>query len=207
MRTIWFDFDGTLVDVKARFYSVHKTICSRFSIKPLPETEYWKARCEGISTLEILKGISAENLFEQYIAERNKLIESPEFLGMDKVREGVKETLLNLKSKYQFNILTGRSSREALEWQLNHLSLAGFFYGIFVVSPYGDWQDKYNVLQMNSRPGDIVIGDAPRDMIAGKKAGLKTIAILDGMATKERIEDTHPDVSITFFKEIIANIA
>jgi phosphoglycolate phosphatase-like HAD superfamily hydrolase len=40
----------------------------------------------------------------------------------------------------------------------------------------------------------FVIGDAPQDVLAGKKAGARTISVLTGMSTREELEPLKPDL-------------
>ena len=56
---------------------------------------------------------------------------------------------------------------------------------------------KYNLikkfLQDNCDPDHIVIGDTETDIIAGNELGLKTIAVLNGIRTKELLLKSNPD--------------
>lgn len=206
MNTIWFDFDGTIVDVKKRFYSVHQALCMYLNINPLTESEYWNARCNRVSTMDILRKINAEHIYDEYIAGRNELIESTKFLKMDTLRSGVVEALNQIKLRYKCKLLTGRKDKKNLDWQLKYLQIVGFFDEVFIVSPYGNWEEKYKILCNYSSPADIMVGDTPGDLLAGKSAQLKTIAVLDGMSTQSNIEATIPDYIVPFFAGIMSKI-
>jgi phosphoglycolate phosphatase-like HAD superfamily hydrolase len=204
MAIKWFDFDGTIVHVKERFYNVHMSLCEHFKIKPLPENDYWEARCNGVSTKEILKSINAENVYEEYISRRNDLIESEKFLRYDTLREGVEETLKEIKSKDKVFVLSGRLSKDMLVKQIDWLGLSKYVDEILVVSPFGGWEDKCEVLKKYASPSDLFVGDNPKDILAGKNAHIKTVAILNGMSTKPILESVSPDSIIDKLSALLA---
>jgi len=46
-------------------------------------------------------------------------------------------------------------------------------------------------------PDDWFVGDTGHDIIAGKKLGIKTAAVLTGFLSKEKIEEYEPDIILT----------
>jgi phosphoglycolate phosphatase-like HAD superfamily hydrolase len=202
MNIVWFDFDGTIVDVQERFYHVHIAICSELGILSLSKNDYWQARCNAVSTKDILKLLNATDLFEQYISIRNNLIESVEFLKYDRLREGVKETLSEVDISYKSNLLTARSNKDSLFSELENLNIRQYFSDIFMVSPFSKWEEKSVVLDKFSNESHFIIGDTPNDIIAGKKASIKTVGILNGMSTPALLTSSNPDLLIKEFSEI-----
>ncbi len=202
MNIVWFDFDGTLIHVDERFYQVHLAICSKLGISPLSKEDYWQARCNAVSTENILKLIQASELFEKYIALRNTLIESLEFLTYDVLRNGVKVTLGELKGTYTLHLLTGRSNKANLLYELENLEIKQYFSEVLMVSPFGKWEEKSTILNEYKNESYYMIGDTPNDIIAGKNAAVKTIGILGGMSTYSILSATNPDFLVNDFPEI-----
>ena len=202
MNTIWFDFDGTLVDVSKRYSTVHEIICEKLGVTPLPKEQYWKLRCEGKTTKEILQFINAEQYYNTYIEYRNEVIESLEFLEMDLLRRNVQETLVMLRDKYKLKIISGRALKTNLVEQLKQLHLYDFFLEIYTTSPFGGWKEKEVVLRKYAEAGDYIVGDHPIDIIAGKNAGLKTISVLGGMSTSIKLNEVMPEYQIKEIGEI-----
>lgn len=193
MSTIWFDFDGTLVNVKKRYVAVHKKICAQINITPLNDNDYWAYRCEGVSTLEILKKINAEKYFQTYVDLRNQHIESEEFLHLDSKQVNLDSVLQFLTPKYSLSILSGRSNYKNLVKQLQWLNILSHFNEILTVSPFGDCKEKCEILTQRSKADDIIVGDTPKDILAGNGAGIKTIAITEGMATITKLKESKPN--------------
>ena len=51
--------------------------------------------------------------------------------------------------------------------------------------------------RLNSRPArSVIVGDQWSDISAGKKAGMKTVAVLSGMGTFEELNRFEPDYLI-----------
>jgi phosphoglycolate phosphatase-like HAD superfamily hydrolase len=204
MKTIWFDFDGTLVTVKHRYQAVHETICRSLGVHPLPEETYWQMRCIGISTRLILEKVGASEKFDDYISLRNKLIESKEFLDLDEKRTGADEVLTELHKKFKLCILSGRASNTMLRQQLTHLHLADFFSEVYTVNPFDNWNAKFEVLKQHASGDDLIIGDSARDLKAGKARGIRTTAILSGMSSPELLRLEDPDSTIAELTELPA---
>ena len=204
MKTIWFDFDGTLVSVKRRYYSVHETICRNLGLFPLPENIYWQLRCESVSTRLILEKIGAAEKFEAYRTLRNQLIESIAFLDLDEKRIGTDEVLKLLHQKFRLCILSGRASNANLLSQLRDLDLARYFQEVYTVDPFDNWNAKFEVLKQYGSAEDLIIGDSARDIKAGKARGMLTTAILAGMSTPDLLKLEGPDAIISELGELPA---
>lgn len=202
MNTIWFDFDGTIVDIRKRFNSVHRKICTQIGIKPMSDENYWNCRCEGVPTIEILKKINSQNSYQVYIELRNKLLESEECLRLDSLRPNTDTTLKFLRKKYSLKILSGRSNHKNLIQQTEWLEIKKYFSDFHTVSPFGDWKEKSEVLSRLSKTGDIMIGDTSKDILAGKSVNLQTIAIKGGMSTINIIETSIPNQIISDLSEL-----
>jgi len=100
MKTLFIDFDGTLVDVSQKYYAVYKKIAQKNNIKELlPKDVYWNKRRDGLSFVKLLQEVHRIDDTEDLQKEFISFIEEPEYLSLDKEFKGVKETLNSLKSK------------------------------------------------------------------------------------------------------------
>jgi phosphoglycolate phosphatase-like HAD superfamily hydrolase len=201
-RSIWFDLDGTLIDVKMRFTSVHRRACELISIHPLADDLYWRFRQEGWSTKSILAYVGSASATQDYYRVRNELIESDVMLELDRLRPGCLTVLTELSRSWTMHLLTGRLDEARLHDQLEDLGISRFFDSVVLVPPFGDWKDKFQVLQANRAGRDVVAGDTERDILAGKAMGHTTIAVLEGMSTRERLEACGPDHIVADLPEL-----
>ncbi len=185
--------DGTLISIRKRFCSVHREVCKKLEILPCSNEEYWHAKCKGIPSLEILKKQGGEQHWRHYKLLRNQLIENKHFLEMDTLRTGTIIALNALEKLYTLVILSGRASKQQLQWQLKLLKIDHLFYRVYVVSPYSSLEEKTALLRRLSSTDDIIIGDTPTDILSGKAVKRHTVAITGGLSTKERLVQSSPD--------------
>ncbi|HXC04338.1 MAG TPA: HAD family hydrolase [Bacteroidia bacterium] len=205
MNSIWFDFDGTLIDVSERYFRVHEAICRHLSIVCFSKERYWQLLCEGTPTLEILKKADAAPHYQTYIESRNGMIEAPEYLAMDTLRKYALETLNRMKNKgMNVFLITGRDHTDNLHHQIETLGIAPLFEKVYTIPHFGTWEDKYRILHKHcdaSTPS-YLIGDTARDIQAGQKAGYRTVALLGGMTTPSRLRALKPDYLVSELDEL-----
>ena len=199
---ILFDLDGTLIDHKDRFYTVYQTILSPLGGTLLSDDEYWKLRRSKKSTKEILKITGHDDYYEQFIQKRTILIESKEYLRLDTLKPYSIEILNLLFSIVDIHLITLRSNRDNLEWQLQQLGIYRFFSSINSDSGFGNYVHKVRMIK--ELPIDelstMIIGDTEVDILAGKELNLVTIAIDGGMREREILEAYSPDYIVSDLK-------
>ncbi len=52
----------------------------------------------------------------------------------------------------------------------------------------------------------LYVGDSPIDVLTGKAAGVKTIAVTTGVTTIEQLKETKPDIIITDLEQLLTYI-
>ena len=201
-KKIFFDLDGTLIDVSDRFYGVYSEICNELGIETLPKNKYWLKRQTKISTFDILKSTKGEKFYEQFITLRNQKIETQSFLKYDTLKPKVDMLLKKLSKKYTIHLISLRNSRSNLLWQLNYLSIIKYFKTVENASAFGGYHDKIKLIEkIGYSSGDWVVGDTESDILAGKTLNLYTCAVLNGMRTKNFIEKLNPHFIIKDIEE------
>jgi len=199
MRTeqIFIDCDGTIVDYHDRFYIVYSIACCRNGVKPLNREEWLHCRKNEISihTPEIHAKLSPT--FEE-------LFESPEYLCFDRLIYGMDKIIKTLQKEYDVHIVSFRAKDQNLKDQLKGYGIRdintivqGFSPGIVV-------DEKANMIRkIIPNPNGWIIGDTPYEITAGKKLGLKTIAVTYGDKSKEYLKKYNPDFIIDNPSEIL----
>ncbi|MBF0398910.1 MAG: HAD hydrolase-like protein [Desulfobacterales bacterium] len=202
---IWLDFDGTILNVKKRYVSVYQKICNDIKIKPMEPNQYWECLCNGLSTKNILGNDCPEDIYAKFIQLRTTLIEAPDFLAMDNMRDGAFTTIKKLKAiGIILILLTGRDNRKNLLNQLSKLELKDNFHQIYNASPYGGWQAKAYVLKQFAQKEDMIFGDTPSDILAGIHSSIRTCALHGGMSTDSRLRKANPNFEATKFEQILS---
>jgi phosphoglycolate phosphatase len=191
---IFFDLDGTLLDSKPRLYNLFQ--------KLVPESDltfdaYWALKKNKVSHKELLItnfGYSDESLkFFQY--QWMEKIEKQEWLDYDKPFEGVIEFLTELKAYHNIYLVTARQFREVALTQLQNLGFSGVFNEVFVTSQKLEKHDLVKDAVKTSYL-DWFVGDTGKDVQTGKILGMKTVAVLSGFLSEQKLKDYNPDLIV-----------
>ena len=131
-----------------------------------------------------------------------RLIESDHYLYMDSLIDGVANFLEKNSQEHSLFICTARQSISQVSRQLARLSILNFFQDVFVT------EQKYTKAELLERSNiifnkdDWMFGDTGHDVIAGKKIGIKTCAVLSGFMSEERLKEYGPDIISSNVTEI-----
>lgn len=207
MKTIYIDLDGTILDISERIYRVYKHILQKHNKKFLLKNDYLKLKRKRIPIEEILKKTGSEDIFRQFKREWEKEIESHYYLDLDSLSYSKRNTLLYLKNHYRLVLVTLRKYPRRLFTQLKRKKIDKIFNKTLVIStePHRlKWKFKYRGIKKygDYDEGSIIIGDTETDILAGKKLGIKTVAVLNGMRNRKFLKKYKPDILINDFSKI-----
>lgn len=199
MTKIFLDLDGVILDPSERLYQVYVTLITRFKGKILPKDEYWQMKRKKTSIEEILARSGLDpSLTKSYAKQKRELIESIPFLKYDRIIPGVRPSLEHLAEKHQLILVTLRSSRPALDWELEYMNIRRYFKDVLsgnsISMRSGSAfkasliKDKFKVLD----PSDVIVGDTETDILAGQELSIRTVAVLTGMRTEEVLQEAKP---------------
>ncbi len=98
---IFFDFDGTLVDITERWWQLHRDVASAFGLPHCTDREeYISQKRSGRREVDIMKKISDNDEgIQVYCRERVKRIELPKYLCYDTLFDDTVPTLRSLRSQ------------------------------------------------------------------------------------------------------------
>ena len=208
INTVLFDFDGTLVEIDIDFAQMRRGVLSLGS-------EYGVSSEPGLYVLESLEDIFRKLLrrdagrAKEFKQRAEKLIVDIEMdaVARSKAFPGADEALRKLKDRgIKIGIVT-RNCRSAV---MRAAEMADFVYDLLLtrddvgkVKP--DPQHLLDALSLlDSEPGKaLMVGDHPMDILAGKRAGTKTAAVLT-LRSKEDFEEVAPDVILSGVAELLA---
>ncbi|MEW6264274.1 MAG: HAD family hydrolase [Thermodesulfobacteriota bacterium] len=196
--TIFLDLDGTLLDVSSRYYAVYRDLLNEFDLTGLSRDEYWAAKRKKISEERILSLTGAQKCFELYRKRWLVLIEHPDYLNLDGPQAGAVQTLEKIAEINRPVLVTLRKSRPNLWRQLSDFGLLDYFSEIINSSAADDigpaklrLLEKY--LTRTRQKGHVLVTDTDGDILAGKRLGCLTIAVWNGMRTRELLIEARPD--------------
>ena len=201
LKTIIFDFDGTLARLNIDFVNMRKSIIdliSSYHVNP-----------DGLDNLFALEMIEAGRQLvaghepereSSFLDEAYELIRVIEMEGAHKgeLIDGIEDMLEELRAR---NIKIGVVTRNCLE-AVTHLYPKLEFYCDVVITREDTKKVKPNPEQLkialaalNAEPeSSAMVGDHPMDISVGKDMGTYTIGVLTGYAHEDMLRDAGADI-------------
>jgi HAD superfamily hydrolase (TIGR01509 family) len=207
IKGIVFDFDGTIVDSMHMVFNALNDALKKKSL-PTIEIELF-GRLAGLPLIDIIStktqisgSVSKEvekDVFESYASFCRSSCQ---------LLPHVESTLMTLKSKQiKIGLLTTTPSLP-LKAVMNKFSLNEYFD---IMLAKEDAKNKPNPEGLNKiitqfglkKDECLYIGDSPIDILTGKAAGIKTIAVTTGIATIKQLKKAKPDAIIPNLEKLL----
>lgn len=195
MSILYFDLDGTLVDIRKRHYAAYADTMRELDLTPLSEQAYWDGRRNGASNADLIGNVDAEchGRFTEKWLER---VESPSYVRLDTLIPGARATLAALRESYELVLVTMRQDRESLLEQLDELSLRKFFSAVYSRDGSEEPRSKSKLIRLfNDSVGDdaAVIGDSEADVEAARDLGIESVCVTSGVRSRRYLDELDPD--------------
>ncbi len=199
---IFFDFDGTLVDVKEKYYAVYAYFISQEQGNLLSIDVFWNMKRSMCSAEDICvaSGLSASrgnNLFG-YIKDK---IELRNMLECDVLFDDVLPILKSFKASSNLYLISMRRNYQNLKEQTSWLGISQYFEEI--ISPFEDQSNTRNpsksqvIKKIGYTKESIIIGDSGMDIKSGKDLNIRTCAINRGIRDSSILESYNPDFLVS----------
>jgi len=217
------DFDGPIMDVSDRYYSVYqycleKTKRPEQSIQQLAKVEFWELKRARVPERQIgiISGLDEEQA-RQFARLRRETVHTLPYLVHDKILASAVETLEKLQHLgIDLVVMTMRRERE-LEAAFQQYNLARFFPRdrcYCLSNDYvktSDVQDKPLLMEralteLPSAADVWMVGDTEADIVAAKTHTIKVIGVLSGIRDRPRLESYQPDLIVSDLSEAVAAI-
>ena len=207
LKAFLFDFDGTLADSAPGILKTMEHAFLRMGI-PVPAPECMKATI-GLPLKAALRQAGA---LSDADAERATILYRELFAsceaGLVTLFPGVAETLALLRSRgYRLAVVTSRDQR-SLDLLLDRLCLADFFEDRitgtdgFPPKPAPDMLVELLRRMRLSADEAVVVGDTTFDILMGRGAGCRTIAVSYGNHTRSQLLAAGPTSVIDSFFQL-----
>lgn len=207
IKTLLFDLDGTLIDSIPLITMTFRKVFDHYGIP-------WE-NGEVLKTI----GLPLKEVAEHYLPGRaGEFIELYSMFQREKQMDYIKlfpgalEAVETVKSSgYSAGVVTSKRRMPAL----TGLEITGLNKYMDVVvtvedisKPKPDPEPVLRALELlNNKPENAVyIGDSWYDIIAGKRAGVVTIGVTWGMASRERLMEEGPKYIVDSFAELISTL-
>jgi phosphoglycolate phosphatase len=192
---IIFDLDGTLIDSRTRLYSL---FCHLVPDVSLSFENYWQFKRSGIGH-EHLLGLLNKNeagYFESFHKSWMELIESDEYLQLDKPFDGVEILLKSLtQNKCKLFLLTARQFPEKVYMQLQRFGWADYFCEVMVTGQKVTKKDMLKRLNIQFS-STVMVGDTGSDIANSNEMGAYSIGVLSGFHSEETLVKYNPNAVV-----------
>ena len=204
-----FDFDGTLGDTTGIILT---TMAATF--KAMGQPQMSEAQYRSVIGLPLEKCFSAllpldENGEAEYAAAYRRMFDELDKKGVVSLYPGVLDTLRELKGQGMKLAIASSRHRHTLDRYISELGLSSLIDITVgaddVTRAKPDPQPVNIILQEMGVPADeaVMVGDAPFDILMGRAAGCRTIAVTYGNGTAEDLKAAGADFLAGSFNDII----
>jgi phosphoglycolate phosphatase len=205
---IFLDLDGPVLDVSGRYHRVHQGTVEELGGRPLPQSEYWKAKRNRVPEPEILArtGLSPAAA-AQAEAERLRRIETSQYLTLDLPWPWSAAVLGELARFAPIALVTLRSHPDRLAKQLDALDLIRHLECVVAGRGDGTTAAKAALIRQSGifwNSGSVLIGDTEVDVESGRALGLRTVALGCGIRTPALLEICSPDALLEDLRQVPA---
>jgi phosphoglycolate phosphatase-like HAD superfamily hydrolase len=211
-----FDIGGTLLDTKGRFHVTLNKIFKEWGMKPLSWQELRECYPNwGIDKLVLKKSgkkEEAKRFWKEFSLQYHTYKKAEEPLI-----PGAKEVLARI---YQAGIPSAISTYVFLPPQEVKESLAKYgidkFFSHIITAFQGrnkDYLYKKDIIpqaleRLKKKPQDtVLVSDTFEDMEIGRRLGLKTVAVLSGLVSREYLAKANPDAIIDSVAQLFEVVA
>jgi len=210
-RLIIFDADGTLIDSENDVFECFNHILRTNAEMEITKQEFRKMA--GLTLEQTYEGVLPEDkrdlvreLTDKY---RHYYIDEGHSLDTTTLFPDVSKTIEGLKEKGFLLVIASSKAKRALEPMLKHFGLTEKFdlvvaTGATNVKHKPDPEVIYYILDsLNIDAKDaVMVGDTKSDILAGKNAGIDTIAVTYGYEEKEILVSSEPTYIIDEFSKL-----
>lgn len=189
MKTLVFDFDGTIANTLENIVEVYNDIAPRFGCRKVSDSDLERIKSGRPEDFMHEFGISYLKLPLLAWMIRKKVKKNVAHVPL---QNGIKDVLKNLhEAGIHLAILTS-NSKENVEAFLQKNDLSDIFD--FILSHKSVFGKGAPLLKLKTKIKDLVyIGDEVRDIEAAKKAGVLSVGVSWGFQTEAAMKKASPD--------------
>lgn len=201
MKTVIFDFDGTLADTVAINHQIMNQLAQQFKFKTLTLEDI--KRLKELPAVKVLKfmGIKKYKIPFVMMAGKKKLHEHIDSIPLS---AEFKQLLNQLSQCCRLGVVSTNSNKNVTRFLTHHqVTPFDFVYADARLSGKARMLKKALKKQQIAAADCVYVGDEIRDIQAANKAGLKVIAVTWGYNTKRSLEKHSP----TYMADDIAGLS
>ncbi len=190
MKTVIFDFDGTLADTLVTSVRIFEKLTKR----PEAFSDEDIARFRGLTALKVVRELRIRPWRVPLLLVRGRKMMHREMEAIA-VFEGIEDVLKRLQAEKIPIYIMSSNSPGNIRKLLKRVQLEGYFTRVYGdVGLFGKAKMLRSIVEENKLvPADtFYVGDEGRDVEAAKRVGLKSVAVTWGFNSAELLAAHHP---------------
>lgn len=206
VKGILFDLDGTILDTSDAYIKAAKTAFKAIGQKPPEKAKMLEIpkRLEQKQPITDIVRVEPQKFLDVFL--KTFYIIAP---SKTKPMPNVAGTLEQLSDKAKLAVITMRFiPKDNIIAELHQLGLAKYFAHVVTALDTHKPKPSPEALIKAVRALDVemcdcvIVGDSVSDVRAGKAAGIRTVAVLSGLFSREELSRTSPDLIINDVTEL-----
>lgn len=199
LKAIIFDFDGVIVKSNYPGARVLEKILLEHGVKMSAKQLFPHY---GEHPRHILQEMLHRNHIEKIVLDYKKIMTSREYVRRVRTVKGAKRALSALKRKYKLALASG-AVKVSLWKVLNHIAARKDFSVVLsgddvkLGKPHPELLLKALKRLKVSRGEAVYVCDAPNDVLAARRAGVKSVVVLTGVLNRKTAKKLKPDYIIS----------
>jgi len=189
-KSVCFDLDGTLLDVRSRYYCLYREAVEIRRYTPLSQGNYFRCIRQGMKNYQIFNKWHDRYAYEYYLRYRNERIEDEDYLMLDKPFHGISKVLKNLVGQFSLIVLSNRDNRKNMKQQLERHHMLDFFEELYCAGFHKGAEGKRAVLEKH--PCAFIVGDTEVDIETGRMISATAISVSWGLRHPAVLGQCHP---------------
>jgi len=198
-RVVYLDLDGTLLDIRSKYYALYSSITADLGAQPLSADAFWELKRRAAPPDFILPGLDAAGR-EEYGRRWLAAIETAAYTRLDTLLPGALEALADLGRRFSLVLATMRHDEAALAVDLRRLGIQRFFSLVVTAAgrPPGDTAKGVLIRERAPLNGSaaLLVGDSEADVQAARELGVPSVCVLTGIRDLAYLEALRPDYII-----------
>ncbi len=192
---LFFDLDGTIVDVAARHYETYRRVVESAGGSALPSDVVWPAKRNGTRWGVVLERSGVELDEAEFVGRFAHIVEQRELLAIDSLL--APGCIEGLAAQFRVYVVTHRWHRHNLMEQLDQLGLRHHLADVISApAKPGDSTAKARMIADLATAGDVMIGDTESDVLAAHELGIESVAVHSGLRDEHFLTALEPTWSI-----------
>jgi HAD superfamily hydrolase (TIGR01509 family) len=202
LKGVIFDLDGTLIDSLDTYKNAFNRIVKRYHLRPIDIRDMADFLNQFVSLAQLLTQLYPSLSSHEIKAFMTEM--KSEFIALAKdhitLQPHVREVLQTLKEQgMKIGVATGRMSTGSSKWRdLKNLGIDCLIDAVVTGGETKPKPDPASLIKCTLELGlslneCIFVGDSKADIIAGKSAGVKVIAVSTGVASSDQLAEERPD--------------